>query len=74
MAFEMATGSFAIGACSRCSETRLNASDFRAGQEDQIPRRRKMDKQGLFTEENNAIPIWRGAAGVAHYDVPGALS
>ena len=33
-----------------------------------------MDKQGLSTEENNAIPIWRDADGVAHYDVPGALS
>ena len=66
--------SFAIGTCSRCRETRLNASYFRAGKEDQICRRCKLGKQGLSTEENNAIPIWRDAAGVAHYDVTGALS
>ena len=74
LSFERVTGSFAIGTCSRCRETRLNASYFRVGQEDQICRRCKLDKQCLFTEENNASPIWRDADGVAHYDVPGALS
>ena len=35
-----------------------------------LPQRQK----GLFTENNNAIPLWRDAAGGAHYDVPSVLS
>ena len=66
--------SFAIGTCSRCRETMLNASYFRTGEEGQICRRCKLDKKGPFAEKNNAIPIWRGAAGGFHYDVPEVLS
>ena len=51
LAFERATGSCAIGACSLCRETRLGASYFRGGKEDEIPRRHHVGKQGLFTKK-----------------------
>ena len=53
LAFEMATGSFAIGARSRCRETRLNASYFREGQEDHICRRCKMLPRASYTCRND---------------------
>ena len=28
------------------------------------------DKAGLFTEKNNAIPVWRDASGAKHHDAP----
>ena len=32
------------------------------------------DKQGIFTEKNNATPTWRDAQGAVRYDIPDVLS
>ena len=74
LAFERLTGEFSLGTCIACRETRLNATYRRGRGGEKICLRCHSDKQGIYTEKNNALPTWRGADGETRYDVPVALT
>ena len=71
-------GEFALGTCLACRGARLNATYRKGGggerEREKIWLRCHSEKQGIYTEENNAPPTWRGADGRARYDVPVALT
>ena len=74
LAFERIAGEFPLGTCIACWETRLNVTYRKGRCGGEICLRRSADKQWIYTEENNALPIWRGADGETHYDAPAALA